>query len=96
MEGTPKVFPPKFAESMRDTAEEMLQDVMQSVNDAADGDWISGSEEQVRDRFAVFREQMFQEALQARIDAAEAAFSPSGDDSDRPGDAAAGEETQSE
>ena len=66
MEGTPKVFPPKVAESMRDTAEEMLQDVMQSVNEAADGDWISGSEEQVRDRFAVFREQMFQAALQMK------------------------------
>ena len=56
MEGSSKVFPPKFAESMRDAAEEMLQDVMQSVNDAPDGDWISGSEEQVRDRFAEFRE----------------------------------------
>ena len=76
MEGAPKVFPPKFAESMRLAAEDMLQEVMQSVNDAPDGDWISGSEEQVRDRFAVFREQAYQAALQARIDAAEAAFPP--------------------
>jgi len=93
MEGAPNLcFPPKFAESMRLAAEEMLQDVMQTVNDAPDGDWISGSEEQVRDRFAVFREQVYQSALQARIDAAEAAFPPSADDSDRPGDAAAGDE----
>jgi hypothetical protein len=96
MEGAPKVFPPKFAESMRLAAEDMLQEVMQSVNDAPDGDWISGSEEQVRDRFAVFREQAYQAALQARIDAAEAAFSPSADGSDRPGDAAAGHEAETE
>lgn len=96
MEGAPKVFPPKFAESMRQAAEAVLQDVMQAVNDAADGDWISGSEEQVRDRFAVFREEAFQAALQARIDAAEAAFSPSADGSDRPRDAAAGDEAKTE
>ena len=96
MEGAPKVFPPKFAESMQQAAEDMLQDVMQAVNDASDGDWISGSEEQVRDRFAVFREQMYQAALQARIDAAEAAFSPSGDGADRSRDAAAGDEAKTE
>jgi hypothetical protein len=96
MDKASHVFPPKFAESMQQAAEEMLQDVMQAVNDAPDGDWISGSEEQVRDRFAVFREQMYQTALQARIDAAEAAFSPSGDGSDRPGYRAAGDEAEAE
>ena len=96
MDKAPKVFPPKFAESMRQAAEEMLQDVMQAVNDAPDGDWISGSEEQVRNRFAVFREQAYQAALQARIDAAEAAFSPSGDGSGRSGHAAAGHEAKTE
>lgn len=96
MEGAPKVFPPRFSESMQQAAEEMLRDVMQAVNDAPDGDWISGSEEQVRDRFAVFREQMYQAALQARIDAAEAAFPPSGDGSDRSRDEAAGHEAKAE
>jgi hypothetical protein len=96
MEGSPKVFPPKFSESMKQAAEELLQDVMESVNQAPDGDWISGSEEQVRDRFAVFREQVYQSALQARINAAEAAFPPSADGSDRPRDAAAGHEAKGE
>jgi hypothetical protein len=77
MEAPGKVFAPHFAESMKLEAEQLLKDVMEAVNQAPDGSWIEGSEEQVRDRFAKFRTQVFERALQARIDAAEAAFSPS-------------------
>jgi hypothetical protein len=77
MEASGKVFAPHFAESMKLEAEQLLKDVMEAVNQAPDGSWIEGSEEQVRDRFAKFRTQVFERALQARIDAAEAAFSPS-------------------
>jgi hypothetical protein len=77
METSGKVFAPHFAESMKLEAEQLLKDVMEAVNQAPDGSWIEGSEEQVRDRFAKFRTQVFERALQARIDAAEAAFSPS-------------------
>ncbi len=60
-----------------------LESVMQAVNEAPDGEWISGSEEQVRELCAVFRQRVFQEAVQQRIDAAEAAFSPSAGNDDR-------------
>lgn len=83
MEGSPKVFAPQFAESMKLEAEQLLQDVMEAVNQAPDGDWIAGSEEQVRDLMGEFRKRVYEKALQGRIDAAEAAFSPSTDDTGR-------------
>lgn len=92
----PKVFAPKFAESMKQEAEQLLRDVMEAVNQAPDGEWISGSEEQVRDRFGEFRKHVYEAALQARIDAAEAAFSPSAGGTDRSDDAADGPQTQGE
>lgn len=82
----PKVFARQFAESMKQEAEQLFRDVMEAVNEAAEGDWISGSEEQVRDRFGEFRRRVYEAALQARIDAAEAAFSPSASRTDRSGD----------
>ncbi|MGH6931947.1 MAG: hypothetical protein ACREEE_05870 [Dongiaceae bacterium] len=86
MEGSPKVFAPEFAESMKLEAERLLKDVMEAVNQAPDGDWIAGSEEQVRDLMGNFRKRVYEEALQRRIDAAEAAFSPSADDTSRSSD----------
>ena len=83
MESSRQVFAAHFAESMKREAEEFLKDVMDAVNQAPDGKWIEGSEEQVRERFAKFRTQVYERALQARIDAAEAAFSPSPIDPDR-------------
>ena len=84
MEGSPKVFAPRFAESMKLEAEQLLKDVMEAVNQAPDGDWIAGSEEQVRDLMGEFRKRVYEQALQRRIDAAEAAFSPSADDTGGP------------
>jgi len=89
MDATPQVFPPEFAEKMQPEALEFLSSVMEAVNRAPDGDWIGGSEEQVRNLAAEFRERVFQQAIQGRIDAAEAAFSPSADDEVRSGDEAA-------
>src|SRR3989304_8020134 len=77
MESSSKVFAPQFAESMKQEAEQLLKGVMEAVNQAPDGDWIGGSEEQVRDQLAEFRKRVFEAAIQARIDAAGAAFSPS-------------------
>lgn len=79
----PKVFAAQFSGSMKLEAEQFLQDVMEAVNQAPDGAWIEGSEEQVRERFAKFRTRVYESALQARIDAAEAAFSPSADNTGR-------------
>ena len=74
---TPRVPPQEFADSMKQEMEQYLKDVMESVNNAADGEWISGSEEQVRDIAAEMRQRIFERAVQKRVDAAEAAFPPS-------------------
>ena len=62
--------------AMRQRVDEMLGRVADAVNAAVPGKIINGSEEQVRDLFADLRKQAFEMAVQMRVDAAEAAFSP--------------------
>jgi hypothetical protein len=78
-----QVTPDKFVESMQPEMQQDLQSVMKAVNNAPDGDWIGGSEEQVRDLSADFRRQVFEKAVQLKVDAAEAAFPPSAQPDDR-------------
>ena len=66
-----------YVQAMRQRVEEVLGKVADAVNEAMPGKIINGSEEQVRDLFAKLRQQAFEQALQMRVDAAEAAFSPS-------------------
>jgi hypothetical protein len=77
METSPRVSPQQFAESMKGEFEEFAKQVMEAVNGAPDGEWIAGSEEQVRDLCAEMRRKVFERAVQQRVDAAEAAFPPS-------------------
>lgn len=77
MESTPKLSRDEFIKQMREKAEEVFGRVADAINDATPGQIISGSEEQVRDLFADLRQQAFETGLQMRVDAAEAAFSPS-------------------
>lgn len=77
MDATPKADSKQFVEALRSEMETFLDSVMEAVNEAPDGEWIAGSEERVRDMSALFRQRVFQQAVQQRIDAAEAAFSPS-------------------
>lgn len=77
MDSSPHVPPQQFAESMKQELEEFAVKVMEAINAAPDGQWISGSEEQVRDLTAEMRRRVFERALQKRLDAAEAAFPPS-------------------
>jgi hypothetical protein len=77
METSPRVSPEQFADSMKQELEEFAKQVMDAVNDAPDGQWIAGSEEQVHDLCARMRQKLFERAVQKRVDAAEAAFSPS-------------------
>jgi hypothetical protein len=72
-----------FVEKMKVESEAYLKEVMKAVNDAPDGEWIAGSEEQVRDLSAEFRRRVFERAVQMRVDAAEAAFPPSPGSDDR-------------
>jgi hypothetical protein len=75
--------PQQFADSMKQEFEEFAKQVMQAVNDAPDGQWVAGSEEQVRNLSAEMRRKIFEKALQKRVDAAEAAFPPSAPSNDR-------------
>ena len=83
METSPRVSPQQFAESMKDEIEQFAKQVMEAVNDAPDGEWIAGSEEQVRDLSAEMRRRVVEAAVQKRVDAAEAAFPPSAPSDDR-------------
>jgi hypothetical protein len=73
----PKLSREAYVQAMRQQVEEVLGKVADAVNDALPGKIINGSEEQVRDLFSKLRQQAFEQAVQMRVDAAEAAFSPS-------------------
>jgi hypothetical protein len=77
MEPTPKIATASFVEAMKEDMERYLQEVLEAVHNAPDGNWIGGSEEQVRDLSAEFRRRVFEKAMQMKIDAAEASFPPS-------------------
>ena len=78
VESLPPLSPEAFLEALRPQFEAVCRGVAEAVNQAPTGQIINASEEQVRDLFARFRRQAYQTALQMRITAAEAAFSPSG------------------
>lgn len=80
---TPKVAPASLVSALEQEMQQYLHSVMRAVNDAPDGEWISGSEEQVRDLSAEFEKRAFEKALQLKIQAAEAAFPPSAQPADR-------------
>lgn len=78
MDRLPALSADSLIERTREEFERMIREVAAAVNAAPEGRVISGSEEQVRDRLAEFRQKVYQTALQMRVDAAEAAFSPGG------------------
>jgi hypothetical protein len=82
MSQSPRVSPEQFVESMREEVDQYLKQTMEAVNQAPDGAWISGSEEQVRNIAAAMRQRIFEQAVQQRVDAAEAAFPPSAPSND--------------
>lgn len=73
-----------FLRAMRQRVDDILGQIADAVNEAVPGKIISGSEEKVRDLFADLRTEAFERALQMRVDAAEAAFSPSAGSDDPP------------
>ena len=77
MEPTPKLSREAYFQAMRQRVENLLGQVADAVNAAAPGQIITASEEKVRDLFADLRRQAFEQAVQMRMDAAEAAFPPS-------------------
>ena len=77
MEPTPKLSRAAYIQAMRQRVETLLGKVADAVNDAVPGQIITGSEEKVRDLFADLRREAFEQAVQMRMNAAEAAFPPS-------------------
>jgi hypothetical protein len=73
----PQMSRAEFVAAMRRKCEEILGQVADAINQAPTGLVIANSEEKVRDLFGDLRQQAFELGLQMRIDAAEAAFSPS-------------------
>ena len=67
-----------YLRAMRAEVDALLGQVVEAVNNAPDGNVINGSEMRVRDVMAELRRRAFERALQMRIDATEAGFSPSG------------------
>jgi len=57
--------------------EATLNAVADSVDNARAGAWIEDSEKASRQALDRFRQQVYEAAMQAKVDAAEAAFSPS-------------------
>jgi len=68
----------QYRQRMQQKMETLLEGVITAVNQAPDGAWINGSETQVRDLFAEFRRDAYETALQMRLGATQAAFSPGG------------------
>jgi uncharacterized membrane protein YccC len=62
---------------VREDIEKCLQEVTAAVNQAPEGALIDASEEPVREALARLRQAIYQKAIQMKVDAAEAAFSPS-------------------
>jgi hypothetical protein len=78
MDPLPPVRADDLIAALRAQFEQLCRDVTDAVNRAPTGHVISHSEEPVRDLLGDFRQEVYQAALQLRVDAAEAAFSPPG------------------
>ena len=64
-------------------AERTVHEVADAVDDAPAGRLIRDSEEPARDALDRFRQVVYERVLQAKVDAAEAAFPPSDERGDR-------------
>jgi hypothetical protein len=76
MDRLPPLNAETLLETLRGPFEDLCRQVAVAVNQAPTGHVLNHSEEPVRDLLADFRQRVYQTAVQLRIDAAEAAFSP--------------------
>jgi hypothetical protein len=67
----------QFIAPMQAEFRRTMQQVADAVNNAPDGNVISGSEMAVRDAMVELQRKAFETAVQMRIDSAESSFSPS-------------------
>jgi hypothetical protein len=73
----PKMDRNAYREQMRAEVERALRDVVDAVDSAPQGRVIRDSEEKARDALDRFRQIAYEKAIQMKVNAAEAAFSPS-------------------
>jgi hypothetical protein len=90
MDQLPWVSPEKLKAQLQGMVDGLAERIMGSMNEARPGHLINDTEEPVRQVGHEFLRAAFEAALQQKIDAAEASFSPSGVHDDRSGDQAAG------
>ena len=76
-DSVPKLDRAKLRERLLAEFNQVVEDVADAVDDAPAGRVIRDSEEKARDVLDRFRQIAYEEALQAKVDAAEAAFPPS-------------------
>ena len=74
---SPKITSEQLVKLLLEKCPELGEKIIAALNEAPDGQWISGSEEQVRDAGHAFMKAAFEAAVQQKVAAAEAAFSPS-------------------
>ena len=79
----PKLDREAYRQKMREAFERTMAQVAEAVDSAPCGRIIRDSEEKARDALEEFRRTAFEKAMQMKIDAAEAAFSPSEQPNDR-------------
>lgn len=77
MSRSPQISAEELGKFLLERCPELASKIAAAVNGAPDGNWIAGSEEQVRDAGHDFVRAAFEAALQQRVNSAEAAFSPS-------------------
>ena len=90
MSELPWVSPEKLKTQLHGMVEGLAEQIMGAMNAARSGSLINDTEEPVRQAGHEFLRAAFEAALQQKIDAAEASFSPSGVHDDRSRDEAAG------
>lgn len=78
MDGTPSVDAVQLKAALQDDLARCVEKIAASVNAAAPGRLLADTEEIARDALHDFAQVAYQKALQRKIDAAEAAFPPSG------------------
>ena len=68
----------ELKQAMRGEIDTLIEDVVKAVNEAPPGRIIAESEELVRQASGLFRQRLYERALQFRQQHREAAFSPCG------------------
>jgi hypothetical protein len=96
MDQLPWVSPEKLKQELHGMVDELAEQVMASMNQARVGHLIDDTEEPVREAGREFIRAAFEKALQQKIDAAEASFSPSAGDGHRSRDQAAGDQADAQ